>query len=103
MTTFSKHQVIVALRLALEKLEACRELANEAHTAGLEDLAASFLLEADTTRQAMAILASWLHAFLYANGKVKTPPREVHHVAADYYEAIRAVCRVPGPIAKQAY
>ena len=102
-TPVSQSQVHHALNLALEKLEACRELANEAHTAGLEDLASSYLVEADTTRQAVALLASWLHAFLYVNGKTTQPPREQHHTAADFDRALTLATRMPCLITKQAY
>ena len=102
-TPVSQSQVHSALNLALEKLEACRELANEAHTVGLEDLASSYLIEADTTRQAVALLASWLHAFLYVNGKTTQPPREQHHTAADFDRALILATRTPCLIARQAY
>ena len=99
----SQAKVHSALNLALEKLEACRELANEAHTVGLEDLASIYLVEADETRQAVAVLASWLHTFLWAQGKTAQPAPEQHHTADDFNRALVLAIRVPGPIARQAY
>lgn len=92
-----------ALCLGLEKLEACRELANSYHSLGLEDIAGDFLLEADKTRQEIAILASWLHAILWAQGKIDTPAPEQHHTVADFERALASVERLPALLAKQGY
>ena len=84
----TQSQVHHALCLKLEEVEACRDLAGVCHTAGQEDLAAKYLLQADDARQALEVLAEWLLAFLWAQGKTAVMPTQSKITAEQFNSAL---------------
>ena len=95
----TQSQVHRALLLTLEKLESCRGLANMAHTAGRQDIAADYLLLADKTRQTLEVLAAWLQAFLWAQGKTAYPP-DAKRITAEQFNT--ALATLPAHLKRQA-
>ena len=94
----TQSQVHRALLLTLEKLGACRGLANLAHNQGQHDLSAEYLILADDTRQTLEVLAAWLQAFLWAQGKTACPP-DAKKITAEQFNT--AMASLPAHLKEQ--